>query len=142
VRCLTIVSWRVFAAAVILASPACRGDHPTGPEPKRLVRRVDRIERELKTVDVSNGVDAAEAMEIASVYLGQYLSGCGGPDQAALVDQTWVVSLRIGLMGGRSDQKIEVDARTGGVRSDRGPIYRDFASFHDKVLADVARRSR
>jgi hypothetical protein len=128
--------------AVFLALVACRGGRSPEPQPppEWLVRYLEQLDTGLRGVDVSNGIDANEAKAIAGVYLIQYLTGCGAPDQARLEDHTWVVSLRLGVAGRKSERTIEVDARTGGVRGDGGPRYRDFASFHYTVLAEVARR--
>src|SRR5882724_3506371 len=94
--------------------------------PDWLVDYIGRLDAEVRRVDPTNGVGMAEAKAIAGVYFVQNISGCGGPDDAVLHGDKWVVSLREGYAGKRSDRTIEVDAKTGGVWSVGGPRFASF----------------
>jgi hypothetical protein len=131
----------ILLAVFLLGCVSFRDQPPEpGPPPEWLMRYLEQLDNELRGVEASNGIDADEAKAITGIYLVQHLTGCGAPDEAHLVDGTWIVGLRVGATGRKSEQTVEVDARTGGVRAAGGPRYRDFASFHDTVLAEVARR--
>jgi len=133
---------RVLICSLILGTSACCRARSYEPAPDWLVRYVADMDSQLRTVNATNGIDADEAKAIAGVYLVKYLTGCGAPDEAILRDHIWVVSLRLGVAGAKSDRTIEVDSKRGGVWGLGGPRYGDFDSFHYGVLIEVAREGR
>lgn len=133
---------RILVCSLILGSSACHRARSAEPAPAWLVQYVAEMDSRLRTVSATDGIDADEAKAIAGVYLVKYLTGCGVPDEAVLRGHTWVVSLRLGYAGAKSDRTIEVDSKSGGVWGLGGPRYGDFASFHYGVLVEVARDGR
>ena len=132
----------VVAAVWLLAAAGCHKE-PSHREretpPDWLVDYIGRLHAEVRRVDPTNGIDADEAKAIAGVYFVQNISGCGGPDDAVLHGDRWIVSLREGYVGKRSDRTIEVHAKTGGVWSAGEPRFASFDSFHYTTLIQVAR---
>jgi hypothetical protein len=124
---------------IVLWVSGCRRAQSDELPPEWLVSYVQRTDEPLRAVDPSNGIDAREAVAIAGVYMVQFVSGCGAPDEAHLQGNTWVVELRLGLTGRKSDRTIEVDSRNGAVWGLGGPRYRDFQSFRYGVLTQIAR---
>jgi hypothetical protein len=125
-----------FVATCVRERPAERAH---GPPPDWLVDYVARNDAEMAPVDPSNGIDADEAARIAGVYMAKHIIGCGAPDRAVLRGDTWVVGLRTGVAGRKSDWTIQVNSKTGAVWSLGGPHYRDFRSFRYGVLIEIAR---
>jgi hypothetical protein len=143
--CRVMYRWAfvcVCVCAVILFAWACNRKRSWEPPPEWLVSLVQETDSRLHVVDPSNGIDADEATAIAGVYMAKYIIGCGAADQAALDGNTWVVPLRVGYEGRKSDRTIQVDARTGAVWGLGGPSYRDFQSFRYGVLIEMARSGR
>ena len=130
----------LFALAATLA---CSRTRPPEPMPDWLVRYLKQMDSALRNVEPANGIDADEARAIASVYMAEYLEiGCGAPGTAVLQDRTWLVGLRVGFAGTATDETIQVDSKTGGVRAQGGPSFPDFDSFHYNVLTGIRRRGR
>ena len=112
-----MVLGRVLVCSLILATSACHSGRAHEPAPDWLVQYVAEMDSRLRTVNATNGIDADEAKAIAGVYLVKYMTGCGAPDEAVLRDHTWVVSLRLGYAGTKSDSTIEVDEKRWSVGS-------------------------
>jgi hypothetical protein len=51
------------------------------------------------TIDRSDGVDAAEAQLLASVYFGLVISGCGGIGMVRAGEDGWIAESRVGIAG-------------------------------------------
>jgi hypothetical protein len=123
---------RLFTVALLMV--ACghtRGGNANG-ERSSLPRGLPGLEY----VNPADGIDAAEAMTIASEYLVRYISGCGGPDGMVKQGRTWVFGMRLGVLGKKSEDTIQVDAVTGGVFVEGGPRFGDFASFSTAKIDD------
>ncbi|HEX3901268.1 MAG TPA: hypothetical protein VH853_00355 [Polyangia bacterium] len=132
----------IMCALLALVATCGRGgakERGHGPPPDWLIDYVHRTDSELQGVDPSNGIDAREALAIAGVYMVKYVIGCGGPDGAVLQGDTWVVGLRTGVAGRKSDRTIQVDSKSGAVWGLGGPRYHDFQSFRYGVLIEIAR---
>src|SRR5437016_4603459 len=97
----------VFACAMLLVVATCVRKRPAerdhGPPPDWLIDYVARNDSQLEMVDPSDGIDADEATKIAGVYMVKYVIGCGGADKAVLQGDTWLVGLRMGVAGRKSD---------------------------------------
>ena len=136
-RLSLIVCSVLSLVATCSREPAKERGH--GPPPDWLIDYVRRTDSELQGVDPSNGIDAHEALAIAGVYMVKYVMGCGAPADASLQGDTWVVGLRLGVAGRKSDRTIQVDSKSGAVWGLGGPRYRDFQSFRYGVLIEIAR---
>jgi hypothetical protein len=94
-------------------------------------------QQRLSRIRLDDGIDSSEAVEIAKMYMSefmsQYVGMCGGLDPPALHDGTWTNQLRIGATGRRTET-IEVDAKTGGVSSSAGPYFGTFRRFADAIV--------
>lgn len=78
---------------------------------------------ELDTVNVDDGVDAAEAATILQIYTGEFITGCGGAAPPSLINGEWVSRIHIGYGGQLSNQLARVNATTGRVSSTEGPTF-------------------
>jgi len=114
-----------------------RYDFPKWLEPLRA-----RYQDALSRVRVDDGIDSTEAQEIAGLYLGEHISGCGAPEPPSLRNGKWVVPLRIGYAGALSDKVVEIDAKTGAVSSNAGPRFSTFQKFADDLVDGIAARRR
>jgi hypothetical protein len=86
----------------------------------------------LVDVDPSDGIDVDEARAIAWAYFEHEYGDCGGPGDVTRKKRTWVFKVKFGVAGDIVKQPIKVDVKTGGVRSQGGPHFRDFKSFRDR----------
>jgi len=110
--------------------------------PKWLEPLRARYQDAVSHVRIDDGVDSNEAQEIAGLYLGEYISGCGAPEPPVLSDGKWTVPLRIGFTGALSDKVVEIDAKNGAVASNAGPRFSTFREFAEDLIGGIAARRR
>ncbi|MEO7497798.1 MAG: hypothetical protein ABIT83_00980 [Massilia sp.] len=91
------------------------------------------LEHDLDGVDASDGISGHEAEQIAQAYFSGFVSGCGGIDQAALVNDEWLVPASFGFAG-RPMAPIRISAKNGAVSQLGGPSFRSYRSFRSILL--------
>ncbi|WP_154668032.1 hypothetical protein [Pseudoduganella violaceinigra] len=92
------------------------------------------LEERLANVDVSDGIDAREADQIAWAYFLGFVSGCGGPDAGQLVSDEWVIPASEGFAGRPMDAPIRINAKTGAVSQTGNMAFRDYRNFRLYLL--------
>ena len=108
--------------------------------PNELKQYRRKLQEQLSRIHPDDGMDSSEALEAAQIYMGEYITGCGGPEKPQLIDGRWRSELRVGLTGQHSSTVIDVDAKTGGVSSSGGPRFATFREFADDVVSGVVDR--
>ena len=107
---------------------------PTGAE----------FRQRLSRIRVDDGIDSAEAKEIAQIYMREYIwdyvKGCGELEPLALRDGKWTAEFRKGVTGRRSDIEIHINSVTGAVASSVGPTFRTFREFAQDLVDGADRR--
>jgi hypothetical protein len=98
------------------------------------------LENLLVEVDVSDGVDEREAESIAWAYFTGFVSGCGGPNRATLVDDEWIIPASLGYAGRPMESPIRIDTKTGTVSQLGGPSFRSYRSFRSVLLWGIPLR--
>ena len=110
--------------------------------PPWLEEPVARLDRRFTAIDATDGIGVGEAQELANLYRAEYINGCGAALEPELSDDVWTAELLLGFTVKRSDRRVQVDARTGGVWSADGPRYPDIAAFRRGLLDDFVRKRR
>lgn len=93
------------------------------------------MERELSKVELSDGIDRAEAQAIAVLYwMGHRSIVCGGPDRPQRDGEWWRMAIKEGYAGERSPGTVWVHSRLGSIRSTFARPYRDPGHFHEWLV--------
>jgi hypothetical protein len=122
---------RVMLLVASIGYPTgCRSDDEPPPSLAELAARQDK---RFDAIGVADGIDAVEAEELANIYRGAYINGCGAALEPTRTGDVWTAGLLLGYAGTRSDRVIRVDARTGAVWSVGGPAFSDLAAFRRGV---------
>ena len=86
-------------------------------EHRHLLRLFDD---EAATINLADGVDAAEAEFIGNAYFGMKFGECGTSGKATDGGREWLMHPRIGVSGQPLSDVIRVDKRTGAIRYGSG----------------------
>jgi hypothetical protein len=93
-----------------------------------------RVEGHLAGVNANDGIDQREAESIATIYFGEYINGCGGPDTPTLSNGVWMAPVREGFAGKLNPWQIRIDAGTGAVSYANGPSFGAYQGFRLSAL--------
>ena len=133
--------WAVVGAGIIAAiAGLVLRRHPT--ESSWLQPLAGEYQRKLSQIHVGEGVDSSGAAEIASMYMSEYVSGCGFPEPLEPVDDKRVGHLRVGHAGTRSESAIKVDAQNSGVFYADGPTFTSLRDVAEDLLGGISARRR